>query len=84
MSHCMDSHVVNEKILGVLKRPFFHAAQDKAFDGKHQRNFAEQAGLDAVEQASATSGRTFTYPADAPSRPCPKTCCAPRTDAVPS
>ena len=31
----------------------------------------EDALLDAVEQASATPGRTFTYPADAPSRPCP-------------
>ena len=85
---CLDAYTVNETVLVVTKRPFFHSAQDKAADGKHQRKrFAGQSAdvdelhgveddydeveLEAIQQAVATPGRTFVYPADAPSRPCP-------------
>ena len=85
---CLDAYTVNESVLGVTKRPFFHSAQDKGADGKHQRKrFAEQSAdvdelhaveddfdeveLETIQQAVATPGRTFAYPADAPSRPCP-------------
>ena len=52
---CLDAYTVNESVLGVTKRPFFHSAQDKAVDGKHQRkSFAEQSAdvdeLHAVEE----------------------------------
>ena len=51
---CLDAYTVNETVLGVTKRPFFHSAQDKAAEGKQQRKrFAEQSAdvdeLHAVE-----------------------------------